>query len=277
MIRKSPNRRCLVAALTLICALAGASANAAPATGSGTVTGGFTHWEGDLGYTRPGAFEVEYVRLNGIDVPNNLPDVPLPNGDGVRRGTIDLPADTDSVAWQYKIPSEAAPYTANLVAFQGASFSDVVIGQAFKLGTISVTNGIWFDSADIALAVTTVSADPAFNAKSFSDTLRYVVTSNSASRTPEQNADFVSFLGRPELGEIRVYEAFDSPTGLNTGSIELWGKIGSLTPLFFANAQGGVFAQPAALPVPEPSTWALMLAGLGVMSMLAHRRRNSAR
>jgi hypothetical protein len=99
--------------------------------------------------------------------------------------------------------------------------------------------------------------------------LRYEVTGNSDAQTPEQNADTVRFAGRPELGEIRVYEAFDSPNGLNTGAIELWGKVGSLTPLFLANTQGGMFAQ----AIPEPGTWALLLGGLAAVLVHTRQRR----
>ena len=56
-----------------------------------------------------------------------------------------------------------------------------------------------------------------------------------------------------------------------TGTIELWGKIGSLDPLFFANPTGGALLVPTA--VPEPEVLALMLAGLlGVGARLRRER-----
>jgi len=272
MTRNEVNGSRLLCAITLVCSAAAVSAQTAPATGAGTVVGGFTRWEGDLGYTRDTAFPVEWVRVNGNDVQNNLPNVPISPTDGVRRGQIDLSKGTTSVSWQYKIP-DAVPFTANLISFQGATFNGIAVGQAFKLGTFTVTNGVWFESADADLTVTTSSDQRAFNGKSFSDTLRYVVTTNRSSNTPDQNADYVYFVNRPELGEIRVYEAFDSPTGSNTGSIELWGKIGSLTPLEFRNAQGGVFAKSFAQPVPEPSTWAMTVIGLLAVGAVVRRGR----
>ena len=106
------------------------------------------------------------------------------------------------------------------------------------------------------MTVTTASDNPAFDGKSFTDTLQYIVTPNTG--TDEDNADYAYFLGRPELGQIRVYEAVSAFP--NTGSIELWGKLGSLTPTAFRNASGGVFV----LAVPEPSTYAML--GLGLAS-----------
>ncbi len=89
---------------------------------------------------------------------------------------------------------------------------------------------------------------------------------------PQDDADYAFFVGRPDLGEMRVYEA---ASGLgNTGSIELWGHIGSLIPTGFRNATGGVFLNPFAV-VPEAGTIALLAAGLLSFVAGRHRRRRA--
>jgi len=51
-----------------------------------------------------------------------------------------------------------------------------------------------------------------------------------------------------------------------TYDLELWGSI---------NADGGNYSgELDTAPVPEPTGWALMMAGLGAMGMLARRRKN---
>ena len=86
-------------------------------------------------------------------------------------------------------------------------------------------------SAPIALAV----PESAFDGKSFTDTLRYIVTPNNG--TDEQNADYAYFVNNSQLAPIHVYDAA-SPFP-NTGSIELWGKVGSHIPTEFRNPAGG--------------------------------------
>jgi hypothetical protein len=116
--------------------------------------------------------------------------------------------------------------------------------------------------------VSTESDDPDFDDKLFKDTLMYIVTPNNGI-SPGDDADYAFFVGRPDLGEIRVYEA---ASGLgNTGSIELWGRVGSLIPTEFRNATGGVFLNPFTA-VPEPNAVLLLAAGL---LGLVNRRRGT--
>jgi hypothetical protein len=80
----------------------------------------------------------------------------------------------------------------------------------------------------------------------------------------------VFFEGHPELGQIRVYEA---ASGLgNTGTVELYGRAGSLIPTAFANPTGSVFIQ----AVPEPQTYLMMVGGLTRVGWMARRRRDTA-
>ena len=108
-----------------------------------------------------------------------------------------------------------------------------------------------------------MSSDPNFNGRTFSDTITYVVTPNLGV-SDLADADYIELRNHPELPRVLVEEA-RSPLG-NTGTVELWGRVGSLDPLFFANPTGGVALDVTA--VPEPSEWLLMLAGFVAMATM---------
>ena len=129
------------------------------------------------------------------------------------------------------------------------------LGIPFKFGTFNFVNGLFFGYATFDVTFTTYSQDPQFNGRTFSDTILYQL---SGSQT------FVTFRNHPNL----------IPLVLNgSGSVDLWGAVNSLDPLFFANPTGGITIGTAAA-VPESSEWILMLSGLVVMGQFAARRRN---
>ena len=69
------------------------------------------------------------------------------------------------------------------------------------------------------------------------------------------------------------------PGASNTGTIDLYGRIGSLIPTGFADPQG-VLLLPS-IPVvvssvPEPAGWASLLAGVAIVAGLARRRGGGA-
>ncbi|HEY4956487.1 MAG TPA: PEP-CTERM sorting domain-containing protein [Caldimonas sp.] len=140
----------------------------------------------------------------------------------------------------------------------------------FEFGTLTLTNGIFFNQASFDVTFTTVSSDPLFNGRTFSDTISYVVTPNLGVNDLA-DADYIEVRNHPELGRVHVDEA-GSPLG-NTGTVELWGRVGSLDPLFFADPTGGVALDVTA--VPEPSEWLLMLAGFVAMATMMSRSRRS--
>jgi PEP-CTERM motif len=221
-----------------------------------TTTGTFSRWFGDVG--DPTVWEV-YV--NDVVVTNNLPDVNnFPQGE-----IVFAPPRPNSVEFKSKQIGLPDFNTPTAIAFVGTTQANPgSASEAFQLGTISLTNGIFFFQAAVDITVTTSSDNATFDAKSFNDTLQYVVTPNTG--TDEVNADYAFFVGRPDLGQIRVYEAASAFP--NTGSIELWGRVGSLIPTEFRNASGGVFVQ----AIPEPATYALMLLGLAAAGIAARRR-----
>lgn len=113
----------------------------------------------------------------------------------------------------------------------------------------------------------------------FAGTLRLNVTGPVwASPTPAEDADYFYFAERPDLGYVGVYESYNLPPGGDSfGSIELYGRIGSLIPTRFDSASGVLLASeiPTA-PVPEPENYAMMLAGLGLLGWVGRRRKQQA-
>lgn len=221
-------------------------------------TGEFSRWFGDVG--DPAVWE---VFVNDVQVPNNLPDF-----NGFPQGELSLPTATQSVEFksrQVGLPDFATP---TLIAFSGTSQANPSsTNDDFLLGSLTLTNGIFFFQAGVDITVSTASDDLAFDGKMFNDILQYIVTPNNGI-SHEDDADYAFFVGRPDLGQVRVYEA---ASGLgNTGSIELWGRVGSLIPTAFRNATGGVFLNPFTA-VPEPGVVSLLAAGF--LSLVAGRRR----
>lgn len=177
-----------------------------------------------------------------------------------------------------------------------AAPSDVVLGQTFTLGTFRYTNGQWFPRADIAFSLTTHSTDDALDGKTFFGTIRLVSTTvrNYAPFNPYDEADFFYLLDNPSLGSARVFEAANFDTSLqpsgnpgNTGDFALTGFIGSLHPNGFVPLGAAGFTTTSIvggpvdlstihLAIPEPETYAMLLAGLGLLGVVAHRKHQKS-
>lgn len=195
-------------------------------------------------------------------------------------------------------PGTSGVWPTNALEFiPNAGPSDVEPGQTFTLGTFRYTNGQWFPRADIAFSLTTHSADAGLNGVTFSGTMRLVSTSvaDEAPFNPYDEADFFYLLDNPSLGSSRVFEAANfhpslQPSGNpgNTGDFALTGYIGSLVPNGFVPLNAAGFTTPSIVggpvdlstihpPIPEPETYAMMLAGLGLLGFFARRRRQNQR
>ena len=197
--------------------------------------------------------------------------------------TVMLPAGTNSARFEYSDLIGTGNENANLIAFQAATPSTVNIGDSFKVGTITYTNGFWYPFARVGLRIDVVSADPALDGHSFVGAIAVAVSSPTPFvPDPDSNADYFYLDGAAgalsSLGSVRVYEKAYQPASNpgNTGTVDLYATIGSLIPQRFDNPSAGAFLSSSLDPlpaVPEPSTYALLLGGLAAMAGLVRRRR----
>jgi hypothetical protein len=279
------------------------SMTASPAlAGFVEITGGFYEYTGAVGYGSDAQIfgELDYRSyMNGMTV---TPSSPIPGLESIF--TPPDPNDPNSVGTGIGIgtaslggASQVSYYTSyfnpatqtwtdgqlNLLGFTPGPQANVAVGQEFLLGTISLQNGVWFATDPIhtfTIELTTHSTDPALDGHTFSDTIVLNVTPNAiGTYPPENNADIYTFANHPELGSIRVLEADD---GNPFGTVQLFGKIGSLDPTRLANPAGGVFLSPSldpfpppgTTPTPEPGPFVLLVSGLvtGALTRLLRRK-----
>ena len=230
-----------------------------------TVTGGFTSFSGNVG---SGEFE---SRINGGVV---CPTAGC--GTGVGPASLSFSPSVSSV--DFRDSDNGAPETPNLLSFTPEAIQDVSFGQEFRLGTFTFANGDWFGNAAFGFTLATSSGDPALNAI-LTDTIELTVT-HGLLGTPAQNADFISLGNHPNLGSLRVYEQFDSPTGTNVGSAVLFGRIDGLELTRLGDPTGAAFLNSSVNPqlatTPLPGAAWLLLTALGVLGLCASRLRLSS-
>jgi hypothetical protein len=169
------------------------------------------------------------------------------------------------------------PEWLNGAAFAGnaAEVAGTGPANAFKLGTFTFTNGLFYDQSFLDLTLTTHSTEAALDNQVFSGRIRLdVYTTNKNPPVPLEEADsFTLTDGAHDLAKVWVEDlgACSGPDpraqGCTTGTVDVYGYIDSLHVTRFANPQGG-----AVLAVLEPGTPALMLAGLGALGLLVRRR-----
>lgn len=250
--------------------------------------------------------------VNGAQPPlTGAPSLPVgPNSATVWNiGSTALAGGTTSVVFAYDGVSPTSPF-ANEVSFAPTTFSNVAPGEEFTLGTISFRNGAWFGGgATSAFNVTTLlpfristsSNDGAqFNQQRFGIiTMTVNVVPNDGGFDPANyaaEADWITvFMGDDpadssswtEVADFRVHDFGLAPTGFtNSGTVDLRGKFGSLILTGLANPVGGFIAGTnEVLPpgtiigdgdpgvIPEPASWAMMIAGFGLVGGALRRRR----
>lgn len=267
------------------------------ATGSGNVQFEFTRFSGPMAMSSqsdagdPSKWITTGLVNDTAPTAGGWADPGRPDNIGWVTGT--KPLSGSEVRFRYSWVDPAS-LGVNVISFAPASFSNVSLGQAFLLGTLTYQNGFWYgagwDSAllntpsDFSFGITTSSNDgPEFN-QALSGTLRNVVNAvpDDGGLLPanfEAEADWVHLTGSGvalSMGAFRVFDNCCKPAGAsNVGSVEIWGSFNSLDIDAFGKVTGGGFVTPgvdALPPIPEPGTWAMMLLGLAALVGASARR-----
>lgn len=261
------------------------------------ITGGFYAYSGPLVNHLTGDQVHSVFSTPDLGAVNASPSQAIPGfdyawGQGYGQGDVALysrAADNSPVpasAVDFYLDRTFGAVVHNSIAFTPSAGLDLQVGQKFKLGTFSFANGGWIgDLGDGAFnfSARTSSNDAALDGHILNMRIGFHVTTGCTPdysvckpNDPVLNADYFYSLPSADypdvkLGYVGVYE-LESGLG-NTGSVDLYAKIGSLLPVAFANPVN-VTLQPAIpSPVPEPSTPALILGGLGVVLSVLRRRQ----
>ena len=134
------------------------------------------------------------------------------------------------------------------------------------LGTLTITNGNWVGDASLGFKLTSQSTDPQLNGQIFAGVLQMNLDAGPG------GSDIFRFVPGPGVGPGVVAVTVDDLPGNNVGSMNMYGEINSLDLTKVDDFTGGLHA--AVTPVPEPASIALLAAGIGMMALLATRRRS---
>lgn len=275
--------RWLGAIAWVVLAMAAASSRASTVTTVGTFAGysgpvGAPIYVGSPPYRDTSQYDSTFaVGIGTVQTLVVAPQTPHPgyedpafNGTGTAVASfVGLPVDTSRVEFWNRVDS-SFDESHNTIQLTGTVTPNVAVGDLFHIATLWFTNGSWFLSSppyDPGLGPLYPESRFAFSlvangvpvigggAHGWLDEL--VLRSVGGAGTP----DILYFANTPGLGAFSVAEGV-------TGSVEIWGRIGSLVPVELRNPSAGV----TLIPAPEPSLAALLGSGALVAAVRCRTR-----
>lgn len=125
--------------------------------------------------------------------------------------SVTLTPGTQRVQFEYTDFIGGPDAQPNVVAFEAAGPAMVNVGEVFKVGTLSYTNGFWYPFARIGLRIDVASAVPTLDKHSFQGSIIVAVSAPEPYvPDPVSNADYfyLEDVRGPlnSLGSVRVYE-----------------------------------------------------------------------
>jgi hypothetical protein len=220
----------------------------ASATYSGTVNG----------YFSDAVLSGSYIAVDGSSLFQD-------NGLTADFGYTTLSPSNDTITWGHSTTGAVPQFS--FLNFQGASFVEQAPDTLFKLGTITFQNGTSDLDSLIFGARLTLDLGSGIDLKT---TNISIVTTLNTQISQVRDADFIGFSDFPQTfnvfeGAFSIVDIFGQIVGdpmvtLNhiavTEGFESTGYIGT--------GVGGV---------PEPSNWAMLIAGFGLVGAVSRRRR----
>jgi hypothetical protein len=293
-----------VLAVVLLAALPSAAEAA-----SGTVNFGFTTFSGpyvraaEADAQNPAAWGYRGLVNGNSAIPTFDHWAPTSAGsvtDGFSVGSQAISGAPNSVDLRYDYIQDGDSFI-NIISFAPSAFTNVAVGQDFKLGTLTFQNGGWYGAGntaafntptDLGFTLSTVSADGAQFNQTITGTIRLSVNSPFPNDLTtlggqEAEADWISLYSSAATVQFQAFRVFDDcckPAGFtNVGTVDVYAHFGSLDLVDFRNPSGGFLTDtngvlpPVVTPppgVPEPASWALLIAGFGLTGAVQRRRRS---
>jgi hypothetical protein len=167
----------------------------------------------------------------------------------------------------------------NNLSFAGSSFS-AASGTPFKLGSFSYSNGTTLHGSNPASLDFTAFMN--FNQPTIpavAATFRLGLNGTANSHSPRASTDFVNFEQSSSSSQFIIDGVTYTVKIAGFGHVVGNGYLSADGKQFHVREGGqasvDLYGEVTPAPVPEPETWSMLLGGLGLISLLAKRRKGA--